>query len=72
MSPSTTRLPGFASRANDVSADGTTIVDDIDETGGVAINPYGRQVAFHGKVGTTDAVLVGLAPVAGGEETSGE
>jgi hypothetical protein len=28
----------------------------------VAITPYGSEVAFHGKVGTTDAVFVGSPP----------
>jgi len=42
--------------------DGTTTLDEIEVTGGVAINPYGSEVAFHGKVGTTDAVFVGSAP----------
>jgi PKD repeat protein len=40
--------------------DGTTL-SDISDTAGVAINPYGNEVAFHGKFGTTDAVLVGSA-----------
>ena len=44
----------------DLLADGA-LVDDIDANGGVAINLFG-EVAFHGKVGATDAVFVGLAP----------
>jgi hypothetical protein len=39
----------------------STILDEIHATGGVAINLFG-QVVFHGKVGTTDAVLLGTAP----------
>jgi hypothetical protein len=40
-----------------------TILDEITESGGVAINFFG-DVAFHGKVGTdTDVVLVGPAPL---------
>ena len=41
--------------------DGTTL-SEINNTAGVAITPYGSEVAFHGKVGTTDAVFVGSAP----------
>ena len=43
--------------------DGTTL-SEIWDTAGVAINPYDLQLVFHGKVGTTDAVFVGLAPIA--------
>jgi hypothetical protein len=57
---------------------GGTIVSDIDVNGGVAIN-FDGQVAFHGKVGTTDVVLVGqaplppaLVPLAEGDESSRE
>ena len=38
-----------------------TTLNDIWVDGGVAINPYGPEVAFHGQTGTTDAVFVGLA-----------
>jgi hypothetical protein len=41
--------------------DGTTL-SEINNTAGVAITPYGSEVAFHGKVGTTDAVFVGSPP----------
>jgi hypothetical protein len=47
-------------------------LNEIWDTAGVAINPYGSEVAFHGKVDGTDAVFVGQAPVADGEETSDE
>jgi hypothetical protein len=40
---------GLIAKEGDTLADGTTIVDDIDETGGVAINIFG-DVAFHGDV----------------------
>ena len=49
--------------ASDLCPDGTTL-SEIWDTAGVAINPYDLQVVFHGKVGTTDAVFVGLAPIA--------
>jgi hypothetical protein len=54
---------GLVAMVGDNLADGTTTLDEIWDTAGVAINPFGSQVAFHGKVGTTDAVFVGLAPV---------
>ena len=53
---------GLVAKVGDNLADGTTL-KEIWDSAGVAINPYGYQVAFHGKVGTTDAVLVGLAPI---------
>jgi hypothetical protein len=40
---------GLVAKEGDTLEDGTTIVDDIDETGGVAINIFG-EVAFHGDV----------------------
>jgi PKD repeat protein len=40
--------------------DGTTL-SEINDTAGVTIKPYGFEVAFHGRIGTTDAVFVGLA-----------
>ena len=59
----------------DILDDASTL-NDIWDTGGVAITPYGPEVAFHGQTRTTeavtDAVLVGQAPVADGEESSGE
>ena len=48
-------------KAGDLLADGSTILSDISAVGGVAIDFFG-QVAFHGKVGSTDAVFVGQAP----------
>ena len=53
---------GRIAKEGDTMRDGT-ILQEISENGGVAINPYGRQVAFHGQIGTTDEVFVGLAPV---------
>jgi hypothetical protein len=53
---------GLVAKVGDNLADGTTTLTEIWEDVGVAINPYGFEVAFHGKVGTTDAVFVGLAP----------
>jgi len=57
---------GVVAKVGDNLADGTTL-RDIYEEAGVAINPYGSKVAFHGQVddqeGTpVDAVFVGQAP----------
>jgi hypothetical protein len=52
---------GLVAREDENLTDGTTL-SEISEKGGVAINNAG-QVAFHGKVGTTAAVFVGLSPV---------
>jgi hypothetical protein len=54
---------GKVAAVGDNLADGTTL-SQIWATAGVAINHYDLQVAFHGKVGTTDAMFVGLAPIA--------
>ena len=54
---------GLVAKVGENLADGTTTLDEIWDTAGVAINPFGSEVAFHGKAGTTDAVFVGLAPV---------
>ena len=57
---------GLVAKVGDNLDDGTGTIltlDEIWDTAGVAINPFGSEVAFHGKVGTTDAVFVGLAPV---------
>jgi hypothetical protein len=66
---------GVVAKVGDFLDDGDPL-KDIWTDGGVAINPYGPEVAFHGQIGTTeavtDAVLVGQAPVADGEDTSGE
>jgi hypothetical protein len=40
---------GLVTREGDTLTDGTTIVEEISESGGVAINLFG-QVAFHGEV----------------------
>jgi hypothetical protein len=53
---------GLVAKVGDTLADGTTTLKEIWEDAGVAINPYGFEVAFHGKVDSTDAVFVGLAP----------
>ena len=53
---------GLVAKVGDNLADGTTTLKEIWEDAGVAINPYGFEVAFHGKVDSTDAVFVGLAP----------
>jgi hypothetical protein len=52
---------GLVARKDENLTDNTTL-SEISEKGGVAINNAG-QVAFHGKVGTTAAVFVGLSPV---------
>ena len=66
---------GVVAKVGDFLDDASTL-NDIWTDGGVAITPYGPEVAFHGQTGTadavTDAVLVGQAPVADGEESSGE
>jgi hypothetical protein len=66
---------GVVAKVGDFLDDGDPL-NDIWTDGGVAINPWGPEVAFHGQIGSpdavTDAVLVGQAPVAGGEDTSGE
>jgi hypothetical protein len=62
---------GLVAKVGDNLADGTTL-REIWDTAGVAINPYDLQVAFHGKVGTTDAVFVGLAPIVDSDESSNE
>ena len=46
----------------DVSLEDTITPQSINATGGVAINDFG-EVAFHGRTGSTDAVLVGPAPL---------
>ena len=51
---------GLVVKEGDTLTDGT-IVDEIHVTGGVAITEFG-EIVFHGKVGTTDAVLLGEAP----------
>ena len=57
---------GLVAKVGDNLAGGTTL-NEIWANGGVAINPYDRQVAFHGQVGSADAsadaVFVGLAPL---------
>jgi hypothetical protein len=63
---------GLVAKVGENLADGTTTLDEIWDTAGVAINPFGSEVAFHGKVGTTDAVFVGLAPIVDGDESSNE
>jgi hypothetical protein len=45
---------GLVAKEGHTLEDGTTIVDDIDENGGVAINIFG-EVAFHGDVVDPDA-----------------
>jgi hypothetical protein len=59
---------GVVAKVGDNLADGTTL-GEIWEEAGVAINPYGPEVAFHGQVGDPDnrgalvsAVFVGQAP----------
>jgi hypothetical protein len=58
---------GLVARVGDNLADGTTTLEEIWENSGVAINPYGFEVAFHGGVENpegvkVDAVFVGQAP----------
>jgi hypothetical protein len=60
---------GLVAKVGDNLADGTTTLKEIWEDAGVAINPYGSEVAFHGGVDNpdkpgvlVDAVFVGLAP----------
>jgi hypothetical protein len=68
---------GLVAKVGDNLNDGTTL-QDINDNGGVAVNPYGFEAAFHGIISAgdpgagVDAVLVGQAPVANSEETSGE
>ena len=58
---------GLVAKVGVTLSDGTTTLKEIWEDAGVAINPYGFEVAFHGKVDSTDAVFVGQAPVNNGE-----
>ena len=51
---------GVVAKEGQTLTDGT-ILDEIHATGGVAISEFG-EIAFHGKVGTTDVVLLGEAP----------
>jgi len=44
-------------KEDDNLADGTTTLDEIDDTGGVAINAFG-EVAFHGKSNGSEAVFM--------------
>ena len=60
---------GLVAKVGVTLADGTTTLKEIWEDAGVAINPYGFEVAFHGGVDKldnpgvlVDAVFVGLAP----------
>jgi len=53
---------GLVAKVGDNLADGTTLTG-ITDAAGVAINPCGFEVAFHGRVGTTAVVLVGQAPL---------
>jgi hypothetical protein len=53
---------GLVAKVGDILDDGTTLAD-IYDTAGVAINPYGREVAFHGLGSTGSAVFVGQAPL---------
>jgi len=62
---------GLVAKEGDNLADGTTL-NEINDSAGVAINTYGFEVAFHGKVDKTDAVFVGQVPVVVGDEPSGE
>jgi len=56
---------GLVAKVGD-NLDGGTTLNEIWDNGGVAINAYDRQMAFHGQVGSTDAsadaVFIGLAP----------
>ncbi len=52
---------GLVAKESYILAGGTTL-SEIHQTGGVAINDFG-EVAFHGRTGSTDAVLVGPAPL---------
>jgi len=70
---------GLVAMVGDNLADGTTTLKEIWEDAGVAINTYAFDVAFHGGVDNpdlpgvlVDAVFVGQAPVAEGEEMSSE
>jgi hypothetical protein len=47
---------GLVVKEGDTLDDGT-ILDEISESGGVAINDFG-QVAFHGRIGSTPAVFI--------------
>jgi hypothetical protein len=60
---------GLVAKVGDNLADQTTTLSEIWEKGGVAIEPYGLQVALHGGIynpdspgSLIDAVFVGLAP----------
>ena len=60
---------GLVAKVGDNLADQTTTLSEIWEQGGVAINPYGSEVALHGGIDNPDspgslidAVFVGLAP----------
>ena len=65
-------------KVGDNLSDGTTL-QEIWEEGGVAIDPYSLEVAFHGGVDNldvpgalVDAVFVGQAPVDDSDDTSSE
>jgi hypothetical protein len=51
---------GLAAR-EETELEDDTLLETINEVGGVAINLY-SEVAFHGKAGGPNVVVVGLAP----------
>jgi hypothetical protein len=53
---------GLVAKVGDILDDGTTLWD-IYDIAGVAINPYGSEVAFLGLGSTGSAVFVGQAPL---------
>ena len=63
---------GLVAAEGDTLNDGITIVDDIDENGGVAMNLFG-EVAFHGRTGDIKAVFTqdGLVAKEGDTLTDG-
>jgi hypothetical protein len=50
---------GLVAKVGDTLDDGTTTLTEISDKAGVAINPFGREVAFHGRTGGVKAVFVG-------------
>ena len=53
---------GLVAKVGDILDDGTTLAK-IYDMAGVAINPYGSEVAFHGYGPYASAVFVGQAPL---------
>jgi PKD repeat protein len=53
---------GVVAKVGDIVDDGSILIE-ISSSAGVAINPYERQVAFHGRINSVDAVFVSLTPI---------